>query len=97
MTAGDAGARKRVPIYCYQCVAGPDLLKIEVEDGVATRIASNYEIADEHPGGGRVCVRAYGLSQKTDKPNRVGQPRKRTNPQKGRGQENGGAAGRGGV
>ena len=84
MTAGDVDGRKRVPIYCYQCVAGPDLLKVEVEDGVATRIASNYEIAGEHPGGGRVCVRAYGLIQKTYNPNRVGQPMKRTNPQKGR-------------
>ena len=24
--------RKRVPVYCYQCVAGPDLMQVEVED-----------------------------------------------------------------
>ena len=47
--------RKTVPVYCYQCVAGPDLMRVEVEDGIATRIESNYDIADAHPGGGRVC------------------------------------------
>ena len=76
--------KKHVPVYCYQCVAGPDLLKVEVEDGVATRIASNYDIRDEHPGGGRVCVKAYGLIQKTYNPHRIKQPMKRTNPNKGR-------------
>ena len=77
-------SKKQVPIYCYQCVAGPDLLKVEVEDGVATRIASNFDIRDEHPGGGRVCVKAYGLIQKTYNPHRIQQPMKRTNPNKGR-------------
>lgn len=78
------GEKKQVPVYCYQCVAGPDLLKVEVEDGVATRIASNYDIREEHPGGGRVCVKAYGLIQKTYNPHRIKQPMKRTNPRKGR-------------
>ena len=45
--------RKTVPVYCYQCVAGPDLMRVEVEDGIATRIESNYDIADAHPGGGQ--------------------------------------------
>jgi phenylacetyl-CoA:acceptor oxidoreductase len=76
--------KKQVPIYCYQCVAGPDLLKVEVENGVATRIESNWDICSQHPGGGRVCVKAYGLIQKTYNPNRVKQPMKRTNPKKGR-------------
>ncbi|MDP6389487.1 MAG: molybdopterin-dependent oxidoreductase [Alphaproteobacteria bacterium] len=75
---------KQVPIFCYQCVGGPDLMKVEVEDGVAIRIESNYGISEEHPGGGRVCVRAYGLIQKTYSPHRVQQPMKRTNPKKGR-------------
>ena len=44
------GERREVPVYCYQCVAGPDLMKVEVEDGVATRISSNFDIRDEHPG-----------------------------------------------
>ena len=81
--------RRKVPVYCYQCVAGPDLMKVEVEDGVATRIESNYDIADRHPGGGRVCVKAYGLIQKTYNPNRVAQPMKRTNPNKGRNEDPG--------
>ena len=81
--------RKKVPVYCYQCVAGPDLMKVEVEDGIATRIESNYDISDRHPGGGRVCVKAYGLIQKTYNPNRVRQPMKRTNPKKGRGEDPG--------
>ena len=25
--------KREVPVYCYQCVAGPDLMKVEVEDG----------------------------------------------------------------
>jgi len=82
-------ASKKVPIYCYQCVAGPDLLKVEVEDGVAKRIESNYDISGQHPGGGRVCVKAYGLIQKTYNPNRIRQPMKRTNPRKGRNEDPG--------
>ena len=78
------GGKKQVPIYCYQCVAGPDLMKVEVENGVATRIESNWNIRNQHPGGGRVCVKACGLIQKTYNPNRVKQPMKRTNPKKGR-------------
>jgi len=81
--------KKQVPVYCYQCVAGPDLLKVEVEGGVATRIVSNYDIQDQHPGGGRVCVKAYGLIQKTYNPHRIKQPMKRTNPNKGRNEDPG--------
>ncbi|MBM3565263.1 MAG: molybdopterin oxidoreductase [Alphaproteobacteria bacterium] len=75
---------RAIPVYCYQCVAGPDLLKVEVENGVALRVAPNFDICGEHPGGGRVCVRAYGLIQKTYNPHRIAQPMKRTNPLKGR-------------
>ena len=81
--------KKSVATFCYQCVSGPDLLKVEVENGVATRIESNYAISDKHPGCGRVCVRAFGLIQKTYNPNRVKQPMKRTNPKKGRDQDPG--------
>lgn len=84
MTASNGGKKKEIPVYCYQCVAGPDLLKVEVEDGVATRVQSNYDAQPFHPAGGRVCVKAYGLVQKTYNPNRVQQPMKRTNPLKGR-------------
>ncbi len=75
---------RRVPVYCYQCVAGPDLLKVEVRNDVALRIAPNFDICNEHPGGGRVCVKAYGLVQKTYNPHRIGGPMRRTNPSKGR-------------
>ncbi len=80
---------RKVPVYCYQCVAGPDLLTVEVKDGVAERIESNYAVSAEHPGGGRVCVKAYGLIQKTYNPNRIRQPMRRTNPKKGRDEDPG--------
>jgi phenylacetyl-CoA:acceptor oxidoreductase len=74
----------KVPTYCYQCVAGPDLLTVKVCDGVASEVEPNFAAAAIHPGGGKVCVKAYGLVQKTYNPNRVLQPMKRTNPKKGR-------------
>ncbi len=79
-----SSSARTVPVYCYQCVAGPDLLKVEVENDVALRVAPNFDIRSEHPGGGRICVKAYGLIQKTYNPNRVAGPMKRTNPLKGR-------------
>jgi phenylacetyl-CoA:acceptor oxidoreductase len=78
---------KKVPTYCFQCVSGPDLIKVEVEDGVATRIEPNLNICGQHPGQGTPCVKAYGLVQKTYNPNRVSQPMKRTNPKKGRNED----------
>jgi phenylacetyl-CoA:acceptor oxidoreductase len=72
-----------VPSYCYNCTAGPDLMTVRVENGVAVRIEPNFAAADVHPGLGRVCVRAYGLIQKTYSPHRVLTPMKRTNPRKG--------------
>ena len=79
---------KNVPTYCYQCVAGPDLLTVKVCDkggsGVATDIEPNFAAAAVHPANGKVCVKAYGLVQKTYHPDRVLTPMKRTNPRKGR-------------
>jgi phenylacetyl-CoA:acceptor oxidoreductase len=80
---------RRVPTYCYQCVAGPDLLTVKVDDGVATEVEPNFCAADVHPGGGKVCVKAYGLIQKTYNPHRVLAPMKRTNPKKGRDEDPG--------
>ncbi len=80
---------RRVPTYCYQCVAGPDLLTVKVEQGVATEVQPNHCAADIHPGGGKVCVKAYGLVQKTYNPHRVLMPMKRSNPLKGRDQDPG--------
>src|SRR3990170_7168669 len=76
--------RKMVPIYCNQCVCGPDLFKVEVKDGIALRIEPNLDIGEAHPAQGRVCIKAYGLIQKTYNPNRITRPMKRTNPSKGR-------------
>lgn len=80
---------RKVPTYCYQCVAGPDLLTVKVEDGVATEVEPNFCAAEVHPGGGKVCVKAFGLIQKTYNPNRVLAPMKRTNPNKGRDEDPG--------
>jgi len=70
--------------YCYQCVAGPDLLKVNTKDGVPYQVGPNFNAAEIHPAGGRVCVKAFGLIQKTDNPNRILTPMIRTNPKKGR-------------
>jgi phenylacetyl-CoA:acceptor oxidoreductase len=79
----------KVPTYCYQCVAGPDLLTVDVRGGVAQCVAPNFDAAAVHPGGGKVCVKAYGLVQKTYHPGRVLTPMKRTNPKKGRDEDPG--------
>jgi phenylacetyl-CoA:acceptor oxidoreductase len=85
-----AAARvERVPTYCYQCVAGPDLLRVKVENGVATEVEPNHDGRGIHPGDGRPCVRAYGLVEKTYNPHRVLTPMKRTNPRKGRAEDPG--------
>jgi phenylacetyl-CoA:acceptor oxidoreductase len=86
MTTATKGTRS-VPTYCYQCVAGPDLLTVKVSNGVATEVEPNFRAAGIHPGGGKVCVKAYGLVQKTYNPNRVLTPMKRSNPAKGRGED----------
>ncbi|MCX7891561.1 MAG: molybdopterin-dependent oxidoreductase [Burkholderiales bacterium] len=83
------GEVRRLATYCYQCVAGPDLLQVKVADGVATEVEPNFGACDVHPGGGKVCVKAYGLVQKTYNPNRVLTPMKRTNPKKGRDEDPG--------
>lgn len=80
---------RTISTYCYQCVAGPDLLKVRVEDGTATEVMPNLEAAAVHPAGGKACVKAYGLVQKAYNPNRVLYPMKRTNPKKGRNEDPG--------
>ncbi len=74
---------KKVPTYCNQCVNGPDLFKVLVEDGVAVGIEPNFDVADRHPARGRVCASAYALVQKTYNPLRIKAPMKRTNQRKG--------------
>ena len=77
------GSAREVPTYCYNCVAGPDLLTVKVRNGVATEIGPNFTGAGVHPGDGKPCVKAYGLIQKTYHPQRILTPMKRTNPKKG--------------
>ncbi len=80
---------KSVPTYCYNCVAGPDLMCVTVEDGVAVAVEPNHAGKGIHPADGRPCVKAYGLVQKTYNPHRVLTPMKRTNPKKGRDEDPG--------
>ena len=88
-TAATPGTRKRVPTYCYQCVNGPDVLKVEVIDGVATKVEPNFDACGVHPADGKICVKPYGLIQKIYNPNRLLRPLKRTNPKKGRNEDPG--------
>lgn len=83
------GASCCVPTYCYNCVAGPDLLTVKVDNGIATDIRPNFAAVGIHPADGRVCVKAFGLIQKTYHPHRILTPMKRTNPLKGRDQDPG--------
>jgi phenylacetyl-CoA:acceptor oxidoreductase len=89
MPVNKAPRERVVSTYCYQCVAGPDLLTVRIQDGIATEINPNFAAAEVHPGGGKVCVKAFGLLQKSYSPNRVLHPMKRTNPRKGRGEDPG--------
>ncbi len=89
MAAQRSGRERTVSTYCYQCVAGPDLLKVRIEDGIATEVAPNFDAAGIHPAGGKACVKAFGLVQKLYNPHRILHPMKRTNPKKGRGEDPG--------
>jgi phenylacetyl-CoA:acceptor oxidoreductase len=59
-------------------------MTVRVQDGVATEVEPNFAAAAVHPAAGRVCVKAFGLVQKTYNPHRIASPMKRTNPRKGR-------------
>jgi phenylacetyl-CoA:acceptor oxidoreductase len=89
MITGQPSDMQQVSTYCYQCRAGPDLLNVKVVDGVATEVEPNFNAARVHTGAGKVCVKAYGLIQKTYNPHRVLTPMKRTNPKKGRDEDPG--------
>lgn len=87
MSSQHAKTSTSVSSYCYQCVAGPDLMKVDVMDGVPIQIRPNDTAAAVHPAHGKVCVKAFGLIQKTNNPNRIKTPMIRTNPEKGRGED----------
>jgi phenylacetyl-CoA:acceptor oxidoreductase len=81
--------RKKIATYCYQCVNGPDLLTVEVVDGVATEVEPNFAVRGLHPADGKICVKPYGLLQKLYSPHRILKPLKRTNPRKGKNEDPG--------
>jgi phenylacetyl-CoA:acceptor oxidoreductase len=83
MTNAKASRAKIVPTYCYNCVAGPDLLTVKVVNGIAREIGPNYEALRVEPVCAKPCVKAYGLIQKLYNPHRVMTPMRRTNPRKG--------------
>ena len=85
----ESPASRLVPTFCYNCVAGPDLLTVRVADGVALEIGPNFAAQGIHPGDGKPCVKAYGLIQKTYHPARIVTPMRRTNPRKGRSEDPG--------
>ena len=89
MEATKSKSVQHVPTYCYNCVSGPDFMTVKVVDGVATEIEPNFAAENVHPAKGKVCVKAYGLVQKTYNPNRILTPMKRTNPKKGRNEDPG--------
>lgn len=82
-------AGKKIATYCYQCVNGPDLLTVEVVNGVATEVEPNFAVRGLHPADGKICVKPYGLLQKLYSPHRILKPLKRTNPRKGRNEDPG--------
>lgn len=84
MVMASGQGKRKVPTYCFQCFNGPDMLTVEVVDGVATRVEPNFGAKGVHPADGKVCVKPYGLIQKLYNPNRILKPMKRTNPRKGR-------------
>lgn len=89
MSSEQPAGTQHVPTYCYNCVSGPDLLTVQVKNGIATEIGPNFDGIGTHPADGRPCVKAYGLIQKTYNPNRILTPMKRTNPNKGMDQDPG--------
>ena len=80
---------KTYDTYCYQCVSGPEIVTVTVKNGVATKISPCHRAGEVHPGGGKACVKAFGLIQKTYNPHRLTTPMKRTNPKKGRNEDPG--------
>lgn len=84
----EARNTKWIPTLCKVCVEGPDLLRVQVVDGVAVNVEGNTDIpgcSTLAAGQGRICPKPLGLIQKLYNPYRLKNPVKRTNPEKGRG------------
>ena len=45
-----------IPTYCFQCNAGPDLVRVLNVNGVAVKVEGNPDFADQDPAGARICV-----------------------------------------
>lgn len=84
MKVPPSGEVNYISTLCYQCNAGPDLLQVKMEDGVATEVVPDFSLKGIHPADGKICVKAFGLIQKSYNPHRVLTPMKRTNPKKGK-------------
>ena len=80
---------QRIKTYCNQCYNGPDPFIMNVEEGVVKSVEPDFDCESFSPGQGRVCVKAYGLVQKTYNSNRIKNPMVRTNPKKGKDEDPG--------
>ena len=89
MNGRQSGEVDHISTLCYQCNAGPDLLQVKMEDGVATEVIPDFSLKGIHPADGKICVKAFGLIQKSYNPHRVLTPMKRTNPNKGKDEDPG--------
>ena len=86
--ADDAAGTRRVPTYCYQCVAGPDLADREGAGRRGHRGEPN-SAPPRAPRRRQGLRQGLGLIQKTYNPKRVLTPMKRSNPKKGRDEDPG--------
>ena len=80
---GPGRHRARSPPTATSAWPGRTCSPSRCEDGVATEVEPNFCAADVHPGGGKVCVKAFGLIQKTYNPNRVLTPDEAHQPEEG--------------
>ena len=71
-----------LPIYCIRCNTGPRTMRVSRVNGVALKAQGLLALEDYVLTGAKVCVKAYGLIQKSYNPNRIKTPLKRTNPRK---------------
>jgi len=64
----------KVPTYCYQCVCGPDLLKVVVKDGVPVAVEPNFDAAEMHPAAGRSASKHMAWFRKCTTPTGLSSP-----------------------
>ncbi|MDP2647102.1 MAG: molybdopterin-dependent oxidoreductase [Desulfobacterales bacterium] len=69
-----------VPSLCYQCSKGPDMIRVQRANGIATKVEYNPAFKDFDPN--TICLKPLSLIQKLYNPYRIKNPLKRTNPEK---------------